>query len=72
MESTLLNFPRPASCSDLKTSRILQPLSANLGMKFWMTLLLAGSIFAAHGRDYDLILRNGRIADGTGNPALLR
>ncbi|MEO5803657.1 MAG: D-aminoacylase [Verrucomicrobiota bacterium] len=44
-------------------------------MKIWMTLALIGTLFSAqakqtkHAKDYDLILRNGKIADGTGNPA---
>lgn len=38
-------------------------------MKFWMTLVLSGTLLSVHAKNYDLILRHGRIADGTGNPA---
>ncbi|MEO6033698.1 MAG: hypothetical protein ABIQ35_00425, partial [Verrucomicrobiota bacterium] len=40
-------------------------------MKFWTTLALAGSLLSVHGKGFDLILRNGRIADGTANPSFL-
>ncbi len=32
-------------------------------------LLIAAASFAAHAQDYDLLIRNGRIVDGTGNPS---
>jgi len=38
-------------------------------MRFWTTLVLAGSLLSGQGKSYDLILRNGRVADGTGNPS---
>ncbi len=38
-------------------------------MKLWFSLALAALLLPLQAKDYDLILRHGRIADGTGNPA---
>ncbi len=38
-------------------------------MKFWLTITLLGTALSLHAKSYDVILRNGRVADGTGNPA---
>ncbi len=40
-------------------------------MKIWMTLALFSAVFSLDAKNYDLILRNGRIAAGTGNPSYL-
>ncbi|MEO6183714.1 MAG: D-aminoacylase, partial [Verrucomicrobiota bacterium] len=44
-------------------------LLQNRQMKFWLTVVLTAAILPLHAKDYDLVLRKGRIADGTGNPA---
>jgi len=41
----------------------------NRRMKFWLIVVLTAALLPLQAKDYDLILRNGRIADGTGNPA---
>ncbi len=38
-------------------------------MNFWLIITFVAVLLPLHAKDYDLILRNGRIADGTGNPA---
>lgn len=36
---------------------------------FWATLVLASTLLSLRAENYELILRNGRVADGSGNPA---